>query len=201
LISVGVVASNLAMRIGLREVINNLPEINVVTTAGCIDELQPDIPDVLIVVPPANIQDLKEPMAVLYLSDDPNVVRDLFNLDFTAWGALSVNASEDELNIAIHALAEGLWIGTPSLVQKWFVQKPVNELSEIEELSILTLTQRETEVLQLAAEGLANKQIAVRLGISEHTIKFHLSSLYAKLSVSSRTEAIRRGVRFGLVVL
>jgi DNA-binding CsgD family transcriptional regulator len=48
---------------------------------------------------------------------------------------------------------------------------------------------------------LANKQIAVVLGISEHTVKFHLSSLYAKLRVTSRTEAVRAGARRGLVVL
>ena len=56
-------------------------------------------------------------------------------------------------------------------------------------------------MLQLAAEGLANKQIALKLHISEHTVKFHLSSLYAKLGATSRTEAIRAGARRGWVVL
>jgi DNA-binding CsgD family transcriptional regulator len=61
------------------------------------------------------------------------------------------------------------------------------------------LTVREKEVLQLMAEGMANKQIALSLGISEHTVKFHLSSLYAKLNVSGRTEAIRIGLGLGLI--
>jgi DNA-binding NarL/FixJ family response regulator len=63
------------------------------------------------------------------------------------------------------------------------------------------LTERERQVLQLAAEGLANKQIASRLEISENTVKFHLSSLYAKLGATSRTEAVRAGARRGWVVL
>ena len=63
------------------------------------------------------------------------------------------------------------------------------------------LTGRERQVLQLTAQGLANKQIAVSLEISENTVKFHLSSLYAKLGVTSRTEAVRAGARRGWVVL
>jgi len=55
--------------------------------------------------------------------------------------------------------------------------------------------------LQLLAHGLANKQIAIRLGISEHTVKFHISSIYAKLGVTNRTEAVRVGVQRGLVFL
>jgi len=63
------------------------------------------------------------------------------------------------------------------------------------------LTARETEVLQMIAQGLANKQVALLLNISEHTVKFHLSSLYAKLNVSSRTEAVRAGLSLGLISL
>ena len=63
------------------------------------------------------------------------------------------------------------------------------------------LTAREKEVLQHMAEGLANKQIALALGISEHTVKFHLSALYAKLGAASRTEAVKRGIELGLISL
>jgi DNA-binding NarL/FixJ family response regulator len=63
------------------------------------------------------------------------------------------------------------------------------------------LTARESEVLQLLAQGLANKQIALALGISEHTVKFHISSIYAKLGVTNRTEAVTQGARLGLIVL
>ncbi len=56
-------------------------------------------------------------------------------------------------------------------------------------------------MLQLLAHGLANKQIALALGISEHTVKFHISSIYTKLGASNRTEAVRLGMQRGLVVL
>jgi DNA-binding CsgD family transcriptional regulator len=64
-----------------------------------------------------------------------------------------------------------------------------------------TLTPRETEVLRMLAEGAGNKQIARRLGISEHTVKFHVGSILAKLNAASRTEAVTLGVRRGLIPL
>ena len=63
------------------------------------------------------------------------------------------------------------------------------------------LTAREREVLELLSRGLPNKLIARRLEISEHTVKFHVSSIYAKLGASSRTDAVSRGVRRGLITL
>jgi DNA-binding NarL/FixJ family response regulator len=63
------------------------------------------------------------------------------------------------------------------------------------------LTGREQEVLQLLSQGLSNKLIARQLQISEHTVKFHVSALYTKLEASSRTEAISRGARLGLITL
>jgi DNA-binding NarL/FixJ family response regulator len=63
------------------------------------------------------------------------------------------------------------------------------------------LTPRELEVLQQLAEGLANKAIAQRLGISEHTVKFHVNAIMGKLGVQSRTAAVVRATRLGLVVL
>lgn len=63
------------------------------------------------------------------------------------------------------------------------------------------LTPREIEVLRMLAEGLANKQIAARLGISDHTVKFHVAAIFAKLRASSRTEAVMLGARRGLVML
>jgi len=84
-----------------------------------------------------------------------------------------------------------LIVGTPTL------------LFEIESgpLSQGPLTDRESEVLGLLSRGLANKQIAVMLGISEHTVKFHVSSIYTKLNVTNRTEAVREGLRGGWIVL
>jgi NarL family two-component system response regulator YdfI len=67
--------------------------------------------------------------------------------------------------------------------------------------SAQALTPREIEVLRMMAEGLANKAIAARLHISEHTVKFHVGSIFAKLHAGSRTEAVTLGARQGLVML
>jgi len=64
-----------------------------------------------------------------------------------------------------------------------------------------TLTPREVQVLELLAEGLPNKAIAERLGISDQTVKFHVSSISGKLGAANRTDAVRRAVRRGLIAL
>ena len=63
------------------------------------------------------------------------------------------------------------------------------------------LTPREVQVLELLAEGLANKAIADRLGISDQTVKFHVASISSKLGAVNRTDAVRRAVRRGLITL
>src|SRR5207244_2440152 len=64
-----------------------------------------------------------------------------------------------------------------------------------------TLTPREREILTLLGEGLVNREIAVRLGISEHTVKTHLAAIYEKLEASNRAEAVATGLRRGLIML
>jgi DNA-binding NarL/FixJ family response regulator len=61
------------------------------------------------------------------------------------------------------------------------------------------LTARERDVLALAAEGMVNREIAAALGLSEHTVKFHLAAIFGKLGVATRTEAVRRALRRGLI--
>ena len=61
------------------------------------------------------------------------------------------------------------------------------------------LTPREHEVLGLVADGLRNREIAIRLRISEHTVKFHLASIFGKLGGTSRTEVVRKALRLGLI--
>jgi DNA-binding NarL/FixJ family response regulator len=63
------------------------------------------------------------------------------------------------------------------------------------------LTARELEVLEALGEGLSNKSIAARLGITEHTVEFHVSAIFSKLGAENRTDAVRRGVRRGLITL
>ena len=197
MIRVAILAPALALRVGLREVFRGLEDVEVVGDASTPDEL-PEV-DVLVLTSPDYLSDLDEDApAVLLLTDDQSDVIQL--VDLPVWGVLSLDASPEELSAAIRALGEGLWAGSPALLQELLERQPAFALEEGDPI-VDPLTPREREVLQLAAEGLANKQIALSLEISEHTVKFHLSSLYTKLGVTSRTEAIRAGARRGWVVL
>jgi DNA-binding NarL/FixJ family response regulator len=64
-----------------------------------------------------------------------------------------------------------------------------------------TLSPREIQVLSMLAEGVGNKTIAWKLGISEHTVKFHVASIMTKLNAGSRTEAVTQGIRRGLILI
>jgi DNA-binding NarL/FixJ family response regulator len=151
------------------------------------------------------------PPALLLLTDDQEAAQVLVRLRSGAWGVLSMDASAEELVAAVRALHEGLLVGSPYLLSSLFDKaRQPNRQDSFDSLEkdhgkqeplVEPLTARETEVLQLLAQGLANKQVAISLGISEHTVKFHVSSIYAKLGVGNRTEAVRAGVRRGLIVL
>jgi DNA-binding NarL/FixJ family response regulator len=117
-----------------------------------------------------------------------------------AWGILPQDADAPEIIAAIRALGEGLIVGSPLLLKPLTSRQSVLEVSQPEPLAE-PLTERERQVLQRIAQGLANKQIAAALGISEHTVKFHLSSIYTKLGATNRTEAVRLGTLQGIIVL
>jgi DNA-binding NarL/FixJ family response regulator len=155
---------------------------------------------VLASVSSARLLDSKPTFAILFLTDDIQIVRSLLNSSSQAWGVLSADTTEDELVATVRAVGEGLWVGAPGLVGDLLRMSGRRE-SPGDDSPIEPLTAREMQVVQLMAQGLANKQIALALGISEHTVKFHLSSLYAKLGISSRTEAVKRGIELGLISL
>ncbi len=105
----------------------------------------------------------------------------------------------DQLAATLQAVASGLVVLHPAEVQAAFpVAAPASQpLAELPE----PLTRREREVLQMLAAGLANKEIAARLNISEHTAKFHVAAILGKLGAATRTEAVALGIRRGLVLL
>ncbi len=115
-------------------------------------------------------------------------------------GYLAHDASAAEIEAALRAVASGLAVIEPALIRSLFpAELPTTGSSgaPLEE----PLTPREIEVLQLLAAGLPNKSIAVRLNISEHTAKFHVSSVLSKLGAASRTEAVTTAARQGLLLL
>ena len=97
----------------------------------------------------------------------------------------------DRIIEGIKSVASGLLVFDGVLIPQREEENPPDEI----------LTARETDVLRLLADGLGNKEIAVRLNVSEHTIKFHIGSILGKLGASSRTEAVTRGLRSGLIDL
>ena len=203
MIRVTVVSPNPALRIGLRELLRNFPEISVVGEAADFDELDilKEETDVLLLASVSDLPEMGEVFpAILLLTDSLEDAQILAKNPSGIWGILPMSASEEELEAALQALGEGLWVGAPALLRGLMREPNRIELVNGDELPE-SLTARETEVLQLIAQGLANKQVALKLNISEHTVKFHLSSLYAKLNVSSRTEAIRIGLSLGLISL
>ena len=108
---------------------------------------------------------------------------------------LSRQADEEQLAAALVAVAGGLAVFSPSLVES--LQSTPNP----GDVTLGDLTPRESEVLALLAEGLTNKAIAQRLTISEHTVKFHVNAILGKLDAQSRTDAVVRATRLGLIAL
>jgi DNA-binding NarL/FixJ family response regulator len=199
---VTIVSPNSALRIGLRELLSRQPEFKIVGETIDLENVNDKETEVVVhaSVSSARLLENKSNYAILFLTDDVESIRALLFSNARVWGVLSTEATEDEMVAAIFALGEGLWVGAPGLV-KSLIRFSGRRESSSDESPIEPLTSREMEVIQLMAQGLANKQIALSLGISEHTVKFHLSSLYAKLGISSRTEAVRRGIELGLISL
>jgi len=123
--------------------------------------------------------------------------------DALAAGARAVlgrEAGAGALVAAIHAAARGLFVVDDTFAALLPARAPAAPAGGIGDAPE-ALTPREVEVLQLLAQGLPNKLIGQRLGISEHTAKFHVNAILGKLGVQSRTEAVVRAARLGLVIL
>ena len=111
-------------------------------------------------------------------------------------GIISREAPPQEIEAAVQAVNAGLIVIAPASLSELLPAEraPLEALRE-------SLSDRELEVLNLVAEGLSNKLIAQGLGISEHTVKTHLTAIFEKLGASTRTEAVSQAIRRGLVML
>jgi DNA-binding NarL/FixJ family response regulator len=202
-----IVAPTQMVRAGLRAMLS-ADAVAVVGEAASLDalDLAASRPDVLIVDESALVDDLARTALVSYdnapalvvLSDDPGAAAGLRELPVRGWGIVPPDAPASELQAAVVAAAQGLVvlplaIANQTVSQRSAVQAVVGEsLPE-------PLTGRERDVLSLISQGLPNKLIARQLSISEHTVKFHVSSIYTKLGASSRTDAVSKGARLGLI--
>jgi len=131
--------------------------------------------------------------AAVVLLDDPALAVD--TLAAGARGVLLRDAAPSRIRAALIAVAEGTIVIDDSLAGTVLQHaKPMNDLIE-------PLTHRELEVMQLLASGQTNKEIANRLGVTEHTVKFHVNGILGKLGVATRTEAVVHAARLGIVML
>jgi DNA-binding NarL/FixJ family response regulator len=128
---------------------------------------------------------------VLALTNDRDGAADA--LAQGARGALLRTAAPRRIRAALHAVADGL-VAIDDEIADSILPHARAAVDLIE-----PLTPRELEVLHLLASGLANKDIASRLGISDHTVKFHVNGILGKLGVESRTEAVVQAARLGIV--
>jgi two-component system nitrate/nitrite response regulator NarL len=198
-----IVARNPLARIGLGALLARHPGFDVVGEVSGDVMLTSDVesyhPDVL--VWDLDWESVAEPFATLgTVTDPPPILALLPDAGYAAqaWGAgasglLLRDADAESLAAAVNAVSQGLAALDRALAMSLF---PPPAPAPAEEL-----TAREREVLQLLAEGLPNKAIAARLTISEHTVKFHVNAILTKLGVQSRTEAVVRAVRLGLIML
>jgi DNA-binding NarL/FixJ family response regulator len=111
-------------------------------------------------------------------------------------GFLPADSTPREIESAVQAVHAGLIVISPLVLPAL-----MSEARAMVEAPAEPLTDRELEVLELIVEGLSNKLIAHRLGISEHTVKTHVASILSKLGATSRTEAVSQAIRRGLVML
>jgi DNA-binding NarL/FixJ family response regulator len=136
--------------------------------------------------------------AVVLLADNPETNWVVELLTSRPSAVLRRNCSQRQLAAAVQAASAGLIVLEPDTMQG--LLRPPLDTIELEP-GDEELTPRETEVLRMMTAGLSNREIASTLGISEHTVKFHIASIFGKLGTSSRTEAVTEGIRRGLVVL
>ena len=201
-----------AVRKGIRDFLEEAGDIEVVAEAGdgetvkeLIQSLLPDVAVLDIRMPNATgidvarwIHEQSLPVRVLILTaydDDPFIIA---ALKAGANGYLLKNAEADDMTAAVRAVHTGQSALDPAVAQKLMAHMAgEDQSSQLDE----PLTEREREVLQLVASGLTNRGIGLKLSISDRTVQGHLASIYAKLQVNSRTEAVTRALNLSIIHL
>lgn len=208
MIRVFVVAESVILRSGLEAIVSLSPDLVIVGRADSIaaaglqtvPDSQPLKADVLLLAVElteatlSGVEALSLPSIVWLIDSQDDWITEAWRLGVQ--GLLPIDATAAEIVAAIDAVAAGLIVFHPDLdiLPRLTPTRSLTPLSQ-------PLTEREIEVLRMLAEGMSNKTIALQLHLSEHTVKFHISSIFAKLQVSSRTEAVTIGIRQGLILL
>jgi len=201
------------VREALYQALDGEEDIEVVAEAGdgeeavkIATELKPDVAVIDIVMPKLNgieatrkIKEIAPHIAILILTayDDDEYVLGL--LDAGAAGYLLKSARGCDLAEAIRAVKSGESVLHPKIIAKLLKRAMTAPVKERKASDLLS--ERESEVLRLVALGMSNKEIAEKLFLSQRTVKAHLTHIFNKLNVASRSEAIVKGLQWGLVTL
>ncbi len=199
-----IVAEDLLVRVGWHALLSQQTNFDLVGQGDSnrlindIDIYRPDVVvwDVGWQLPTALNELDDTPLLILF--SEPEQSQDLIALlsaKKRAFALLPRDAKPEQLNATLNAIQQGVMVFSPSVLEA--LNLPTFALERPTE----TLTTRETEVLQLLAQGLTNKAIAHALNITDHTVKFHVNAIMTKLNAQSRTDAVVKATRFGYVSL
>jgi len=195
---VGVAGAPGILRTGLEALVRGDPEMQLAYTVESLEDA-PATADVVITLD-ADLEPLQTPGPARVVLIVPSITPEFLRAALRA-GAASVlphDCTSLELRTAVEAAAAGLTaIRTADVEALTQVDTRRTEAAE----PGASLSPRETEVLRLLADGLANKEIGFSLGISEHTVKFHVNSILTRLNAASRAEAVAIGIRRGLLLV
>ena len=190
MIRVLIAASSAIVRAGLESLVRSNPALELVSGEPDVVLADLEFPEEDGAPP-----ELLNMAAVVLLVSNPTGPWTVEALRSGVRAVLPRDVSAPELLAAIEAAAAGLTVLHPSDLAALLPPRSISTSSGE------SLTPRELEVFAMLAEGVGNKTIAWKLGISEHTVKFHVASIMSKLNATSRTEAVAIGIRKGLIML
>jgi two-component system, NarL family, response regulator YdfI len=215
-IRIAIVASGAIVRSGLLAMLAAHPDLIIVGSTNDLVELTPEIdrwlPDVILLdssnldlgtvwEQSSALQDLQARAIPILIIDDCDRVDLQLATRAGVRGILTATSTEAEIVAALSAVALGLVVFAPEAIELFERETKAFGSRTDSDNPEFSLTPREIEVLVRLGAGLGNKAIAQALQISEHTVKFHISSIFQKLGASTRTEAVAMGIRLGLILL
>lgn len=197
-----------SVRAGLRVILDAAPNLTVIGEfANVAETAEVDLGAADVLVAEVHDEEALQQLAstagataIVFLASQPEIFRAVADRTPLPGGQLLQGATGDEIVAAVTAVAAGLVVTDPAVAARAH-EVSAGELSEAINKAETPLTAREQEVLALVAAGLPNKAIALRLGISDHTVKFHVGAILGKLGAASRTEAVTVAVRGGMLPL
>ncbi len=219
-VEVAIIDDHPFFRQGVRDVLNAEPNIDVIAESGdglealtMLEEIQPQVVLMDVNLPSLNGMQVTRRLKtrcpnvnviILTAYDDEEQIYRAIRIGASAYFAKDV--APKLLIDTVRAVAEGYYVirnkrMTPEQAEQWMLELYHRYGIDPEEKTLSPLTNREMEILEVIVEGLSNRQIANRLGISQQTVKNHVTSILSKLDLSDRTQAAIHAIRHGWVRL